>query len=148
MSLWDSWWGAPASSAPARAIRRPVWERKTGFTRIQKSLALLAAPERVLGWLARRSNLVLRFDCHGATPNDLATLLPRRIHVVARVYPDATAAGWARDRLGALDWLELSSGKWVAELSAATGSHLGGTVVPQAGCADSTGMYTFMYTFE
>jgi Transposase DDE domain group 1 len=78
--------------------------------------AALAALERVLGPLARLPGLVLRFDCQYATADDLAALLLRGVHFVGRVYADATAAGWARDHRGALDWLELSPVKWVAEL--------------------------------
>jgi hypothetical protein len=40
------------------------------------------------------------------------------VHFVGRGYADATAAGWARERVGALDWVELSPVKWVAELGA------------------------------
>ncbi len=76
----------------------------------------LAALERVLGPLERLPGLVLRFDGQYATPDDLAVLLRRRIPFVARVYADATAAGWAREHVGALDWRELSPVKWVAEL--------------------------------
>jgi len=76
----------------------------------------LDALERVLGPLERLPGLVLRFDCQYATPDDLATLLRRRIHFVGRVYADATAAGWAHERTGALEWHELSPIKWVAEL--------------------------------
>jgi hypothetical protein len=76
----------------------------------------LAALERVLGPLERLPGLVLRFDCQYATPDDLAILLGRGIRFVGRVYAEATAAGWARERVGALDWLELSPVKWVADL--------------------------------
>src|SRR5215208_6186816 len=76
----------------------------------------LDALERVLGPLQRRPGLVLRFDCQYATPDDLATLLRRRIHFVGRVYADATAAGWAREHRETLAWHELSPVKWVAEL--------------------------------
>ena len=77
---------------------------------------LLAALERVLGPLERLPGLVLRFDCQYAGADDLAVLLGRGIRFVGRLYADATAATWARERLGALDWLELSPVKWVADL--------------------------------
>jgi hypothetical protein len=76
----------------------------------------LAALERILGPLERLPGLILRFDCQYATPDDLALLLRRRIHFVGRVYADATAAAWARERGGALAWHELSPVKAVAEL--------------------------------
>jgi hypothetical protein len=76
----------------------------------------LAALERVLGPLERLPGLVLRFDCQYATPDDLAILLERGIAFVGRVYADGTAATWARERVGALAWTELSPVKWVAEL--------------------------------
>ena len=76
----------------------------------------LAALERVLGPLGRLPGLVLRFDCQYATADDLALLLRRGIRFVGRVYADATAAGWARERATALAWVELSPIKWVAEL--------------------------------
>jgi hypothetical protein len=76
----------------------------------------LAALERVLGPLARLPGLVLRFDCQYAGADALAALLRRGVHFVGRVYADATAAGWARDHRGTLEWLQLSPVKWVAEL--------------------------------
>jgi len=78
----------------------------------------LAALERVLGPLGRLPGLVLRFDCQYATADDLAALLRRGVHFVGRVYADATAAGWARDHRGTLEWVQLSPVKWVAELGA------------------------------
>ena len=78
----------------------------------------LAALERVLGPLERLPGLLLRFDCQYATADDLALLLGRGIRFVGRVYADATAATWARERAAALDWRELSPIKWVAELGA------------------------------
>jgi hypothetical protein len=77
---------------------------------------LLDGLERVLGPLERLPGLVLRFDCQYATPDDLAVLLKRGIAFVGRVYADGTAATWARERVGALAWTELSPIKWVAEL--------------------------------
>ena len=77
---------------------------------------VLAALERVLGPLERLPNLVLRFDCQYATADDLALLLRRGLRFVGRNYADATAAGWARDRRGDADWIELSPIKWVCEL--------------------------------
>jgi hypothetical protein len=76
----------------------------------------LAALERVLGPLERLPGLVLRFDCQYATADDLALLLGRGLRFVGRVYADATAAVWARERATALHWQELSPIKWVAEL--------------------------------
>jgi len=77
---------------------------------------VLAALERVLGPLERLPGLLLRFDCQYATPENLATLLRRRIHFVARAYSDATAATWARERAAGLAWRELSPVKWVVDL--------------------------------
>ena len=77
---------------------------------------MLEALERVLGPLERLPGLVLRFDCQYATADDLATLLQRRIRFVGRVYADRTAETWARDRRTALDWVELSPIKWIADL--------------------------------
>ena len=79
---------------------------------------VLTALERVLGPLERLPGLVLRFDCQYATPDDLALLLERGIRFVGRVYADTTAATWAREGLGELEWVELSPVKWVAELGA------------------------------
>jgi hypothetical protein len=76
----------------------------------------LAALERVLGPLRRLPGLVLRFDCQYATADALAEPLRRGVHFVGRVYADATAAGWAREHRGTLEWVELSPVKWVAEL--------------------------------
>jgi hypothetical protein len=77
---------------------------------------LLAALERVLGPLQRLPGLVLRCDCQYATADDLADLLRRRVHFVARAYSDATAAAWARDRATELAWVELSPVKAVCDL--------------------------------
>jgi hypothetical protein len=76
----------------------------------------LTALERVLGPLDHLPGLVLRFDCQYATPDDLATLLRRKIHFLGRVYADGTAARWAQEARGTLEWHELSPVKWVAEL--------------------------------
>jgi hypothetical protein len=76
----------------------------------------LAALERVLGPLARLPGLVLRVDGQDAAPDALAALLRRGVHFVGRVDADATAAGWARDHRGTLEWVQLSPVKWVAEL--------------------------------
>jgi Transposase DDE domain group 1 len=76
----------------------------------------LAALERVLGPLARLPGLVLRFDCQYAGADALAELLRRGVHFVGRVYADATAAAWAREHRAALEWVQLSPVKWVAEL--------------------------------
>ena len=78
--------------------------------------AVLDALERVLGPLERLPGLVLRFDCQYATADDLALLLGRGLRFVGRIYADATAATWARDRRGELAWTELSPVKWVADL--------------------------------
>ena len=77
---------------------------------------VLEALERVLGPLERLSGLVLRFDCQYATPEDLALLLRRGLRFVGRIYAEVTAATWACERRGALDWIELSPVKWVADL--------------------------------
>jgi hypothetical protein len=77
---------------------------------------VLAALERVLGPLERLPGLVLRFDCQYATAEDLATLLRRGIRFVGRVYQDRTAETWAREHRLALEWLELSPVKRVADL--------------------------------
>jgi hypothetical protein len=77
---------------------------------------VLAALERVLGPLERLPNLVLRFDCQYATPDDLALLLRRGIRFVGRNYADATAVGWARALAADGQWVELSPIKWVCEL--------------------------------
>jgi Transposase DDE domain len=78
--------------------------------------AVLAALERILGSLAHLPGLIVRFDCQYATPADLAELLRRRVHFVGRIYADQTAATWARERATALQWLEPSPVKWVADL--------------------------------
>jgi DDE family transposase len=89
-----------------------------GNTHASRRLAaVLDALERALGPLERLPGLVLRFDCQYATPDDLALLLRRGLRFVGRVYADATAATWARDHRGTLDWIELSPVKWVAELA-------------------------------
>lgn len=79
---------------------------------------VLDALERVLGPLEQRPGLVLRFDCRYATADDLALLLRRGPRFVGRVYADATAATWAREHRGTLEWIELSPVKWVADLGA------------------------------
>jgi DDE family transposase len=77
---------------------------------------VLEALERLLGPLERLPGLILRFDCQYATPDDLALLLRRGLRFVGRVYAEVTAATWACERRGVLDWIELSPVKWVADL--------------------------------
>jgi hypothetical protein len=77
---------------------------------------VLDALERALGPLERLPGLILRFDCQDATPDDLALLLRRGLRFVGRIYAEVTAATWACERRGELQWIELSPVKWVADL--------------------------------
>jgi hypothetical protein len=72
--------------------------------------AVLAALEAVLGPLEHLPELVLRFGCQYATPDDLAVLLRRGIRFVGRNCSSAVATAWTRDLGPSVAWHDQMSG--------------------------------------